>query len=100
VAKLVKLEAERVRRLADAIERNLRAGALREIRVAVEDVEDPGLWRKAAVMAAHRLGFRATTFCAAGALVLLVHRPVTDAERRQAADAMAALILQGGPGRP
>ena len=91
------IESQRVKRLAAVIERDLRAGMAREIRVRATDAEDPGLWRRAVVIAAHRLGLRATTFVTGDALVLLVHRPVSDSEKRMAAEAIADLILHGCP---
>ncbi len=58
MAKVVSIERERTLRLADAIERELRVSGVRELRVSKGEVEHPRRWRRAAVIAAHRLGFR------------------------------------------
>ncbi|HET9078568.1 MAG TPA: hypothetical protein VFN68_16655 [Acidimicrobiales bacterium] len=99
MGEVVSVERERTSRLADAIERELRVTGARELRIPMEAVEDPGRWRRAGVLASHRLGFKASTFAVAGVLGLIVHQPVTDAERRRFANAMAALIVPRGAAR-
>lgn len=57
MAKIVDLERRRVDKLADQIEREL-AGlpAMSHMHVPISDVEDPQRWRRAARIAARRLG--------------------------------------------
>jgi hypothetical protein len=95
VGKVVNLERERTVRLASDIERVLRRSGERTFAVPSSSVEDPIRWRRAAVMAAHRLGFRACTYRRNGCLVVEVARPVTDAERRSAAEVFSGLLLAG-----
>jgi hypothetical protein len=97
VGKIVSIERQRTVRLADDIEGMLRRGGDRELRLRAEDVEEPTRWRRAAVMAGHRLGYPTSTWAAGGWLGLLLHRPVTEAERRGSAEAMAGWILYGVP---
>ena len=62
VARVVDLDLEKTRRLARDIERELRNSGGREFAVEVGAVEDVSRWRRAAIMAAHRMGHRASTY--------------------------------------
>jgi hypothetical protein len=96
VGKAVSIEKERTLRLAREIERELRLTGARELRVPITEVEDPARWRRAAVMASHRIGFVANTLKWGRTLVLLVHKPVTEAESRWAAEVTTDLLLPAG----
>ena len=62
MAKVVDLERRKVDKLADQIEQEL-AGLppMSRLHVPLSDVEDPERWRRAARLAAHRLGWRVAT---------------------------------------
>lgn len=93
---VVSIQKRRTERLADAIEQTLMInGGYGFIENAAE-VDDPRLWRRAAVVAAHRLGYRATTWADEQHLVVVINRPITDDERQAAAKAVSA-VLRPGP---
>ena len=100
--KLVRLERERTRRLLKQIERDLRlahATGERVLAVEADEVEDVPRWRRAAVMSAHRMGYRATTYCWGNQLRVELDLPVTEEERRRAAAVTADLLGFRGPAR-
>jgi hypothetical protein len=95
MGKLVSIEGRRTVRLADAIERRLRANGECGFVVDADEVDDPDMWRRAAVMAVHRLGYKARTWADADQVAVIVDRPVTEAEKQWAADAVSAFIRPG-----
>jgi hypothetical protein len=100
--KLVRLERERTRRLSRQIEHDLRrthATGSRMLAVEAEGVGDIPRWRRAAVMAAHRMGHRATTYCWGNQVRVELDLPITEAERRRAAILTASLLGLRGTGR-
>jgi hypothetical protein len=100
--KLVRLERERTRRLSRQIEQDLRrthATGGRMLAVEADRVEDVPRWRRAAVMAAHRMGHRATTYCWGNQVRVELDLPITEAERRRAAIVTAGLLGLQGTGR-
>lgn len=90
--RVVDLERERTLRLSAEIERELRHSGARTLAAAVEEVEDLGRWRRAAVMAAHRMGHRARTYLWGREVAVELDLPVTEAEDRHAALAVASLL--------
>lgn len=95
MGKLVDIEKYRVAKLADGIESKVRRNGGSGYAVDAATVEEPELWRKAAVVAVHRLGYRASTYRAEGRLAVVVHRPISEAEQRLAAEAVSALLRPG-----
>lgn len=62
MAKVVDLERRRVDKLADQIERQLAVlPPMSHLHVPISEVDDPQRWRRAARLAAHRLGWRVAT---------------------------------------
>lgn len=100
--KLVRLERERIRRLSTQIEQDLRrahalaAGCWQSKQTESEMSRVGG---RAAVMAAHRMGHRATTYCCGSQVRVELDLPITEAERRWAAVATAGLLGLRGTGR-
>ncbi|MHB1614430.1 MAG: hypothetical protein ACYCXA_13680 [Actinomycetes bacterium] len=90
--RVVDLERERTRRLSSEIERELRLTGVRTLVAAVDEVEDLGRWRRAAVMAAHRMGHQARTYVWGREVAVELDRPVTEAEDRRAAELVASLL--------
>ena len=90
--RVVDLERERTRRLSSEIERELRQTGVRTLVAAVDGVEDLGRWRRAAVMAAHRMGHRARTYVWGREVGVELDLPVTEAEDRRAAQLVANLL--------
>lgn len=90
--RVVDLDRERTRRLAAEIERELRQAGVRTLVAGVDDVEDLGRWRRAAVMAAHRMGHRARTYLWGREVAVELDLPVSRAEDRQAAEMVASLL--------
>jgi len=90
--RVVDLERERTRRLSAEVERELREAGARTLVVALEDVENLGRWRRAAVMAAHRMGHRARTYVWGEEVAVELDLPVTEAEDRHAALLVASLL--------
>ena len=91
-ARVVDLEREKTRRLARDIERELRNSGDREFAVDVGAVEDVSRWRRAAIMAAHRMGHRASTYLWRGEWRVELDLPVTEAERRYSALLIGSII--------
>lgn len=89
---VVDLDRERTRRLAKAIERQLRREGGRSLTVDLNTVEDVPRWRRAAVLAAHSLGHGATTYVWGSQLRVELDLPITETERRQAAEVTAWLL--------
>ena len=90
---VVDLEAERTRRLSASIERGLRRGGGRGLAVDEDRIDDVGRWRRAAVMAAHRLGHRASTYRWRGQWDVALDVPVSAVEQRSAAELTVGLIF-------
>ncbi|HEX2699211.1 MAG TPA: hypothetical protein VHM89_03280 [Acidimicrobiales bacterium] len=62
MAKVVDLERRKVDKLADQIEQQLAVlPPMSHLHVPISEVEDPQRWRRAARLAAHRLGWRVAT---------------------------------------
>jgi hypothetical protein len=100
--KLVRLERERTRRLSRQIEQDLRranATGGRMLAVEADSVGDVPRWRRAAVMAAHRMGHGATTYCWGNQVRVELDLPITEAERRRAAIVTAGLLGLPGASR-
>jgi hypothetical protein len=95
MGKVVSIEKHRTVRLADAIERKLRANNGSGFVVDAGEVDDPRLWRRAAVIAVHRLGYRARTWGGEDRLAVIIDRPISDVEKRWAAEAISAVIRPG-----
>ena len=93
LSRLVNMERERTRRLSRTIERDLRRAGGKSLAVDEGEVEDPTRWRRAAVMAAHRLGHRAETYRWLGQWNVDLDYPVTKAESQFAADVIGTLLL-------
>ena len=89
---MVDLDRERTRRLSSDIERELRLTGVRTLVAAIDEVEDLGRWRRAAVMAAHRMGHRARTYLWGKEVAVELDLPVTEAEDRRAAEFVASLV--------
>jgi hypothetical protein len=87
------MERERTRRLSRVIERDLHRAGGKALAVDEGNVEDPVRWRRAAVMAAHRLGHRARTYLWLGQWHVDLDYPVTHEQSRMAADVMGALLF-------
>ena len=62
MGKVISIERQRTLRLALEIEREFRRSGARELRVKASYFDDVGRWRRAAVIAVHRLGHPATTW--------------------------------------
>ena len=90
--RVVDLERERTRRLSSEIERELRLTGVRTLVAAIDEVEDLGRWRRAAVMAAHRMGHRARTYLWGREVAVELDLPVSEAEDRHAAELVASLL--------
>ena len=90
--RVVDLERERTRRLSSDIERELRLAGVRTLLAAVDEVENLDRWRRAAVMAAHRMGHRARTYLWGKEVAVELDLPVTEAEDRRAAELVASLV--------
>jgi hypothetical protein len=93
VGRVVDLECERTRRLSVLIERDWRRSGDATVAVDADAVDDVRRWRKAAVMAAHRMGHKASTYAWRGEWVAALDVPVTVADNRRAAEILASLIL-------
>ena len=100
MAKIVDLERRRVDKLADQIERQL-AGLppMSHLHVPISEVEDPQRWRRAARIAAHRLGWRVATGVSRHGFVWLTDtreppREVLEARSRQLSDRLDLLISE------
>jgi len=89
---VVDMERERTRRLSRAIERDLRRAGGKALAVDEGGVDDSVRWRRAAVMAAHRMGHQAHTYLWLGQWHVDLDYPVTKEESRMAADVMSALL--------
>lgn len=89
---VVNLDRERTRRLAKEIERDLRRAGGRSLIVDLSTIDDVARWRRAAVLAAHSLGHRASTYMWGGRLRVELDLPITEVERRQAALVTARLV--------
>lgn len=94
-SKVVDLDRERTRQLSRTIEKDLRRGGARTLKVDVDALEDVARWRRAAIMAAHRMGHRATTYLWRRQLHVELDLPVTEAERRQAALVAESILGRG-----
>ena len=83
MAKVVDLERRKVDKLADQIERQL-AGLppMSHLLVPITEVEDPQRWRRAARLAAHRLGWRVATGVSRHGFVWLTDMIPEDTNRR------------------
>jgi hypothetical protein len=92
VGRVVSLERERTRRLSMVIERQLREAGGRSVAVDAASVEDVARWRRAAIVAAHRMGQRASTYALAGQVRVELDLPVTAAEHGWAAQVAAGLL--------
>ena len=92
VRRIVDLDRERTRRLAVEIERELRLTGVRTLVAAIDEVEDLGRWRRAAVMASHRMGHRARTYLWGREVAVELDLPVSEAEDRRAAEMVASLL--------
>ena len=90
--RVVDLDLERTRRFSAEIERELRRSGARTLVAATDGVEDLGRWRRAAVMAAHRMGHRARTYIWGREVALELDLPVSEAEDRLAAELVASLL--------
>ena len=90
-----KRERTRVAEMAGAIEEELRASGSRELHVRADSVADRGEWRRAAIIAAHRIGYPGATMDRGAVLSLFVRKPSSPLEDRLAANAVAALITHG-----
>ena len=97
MGKVISIERQRTLRLALEIEREFRRSGARELRVKAGDVDDVGRWRRAAVIAVHRLGHPATTWASGEIVAAAVLRPVTVMERQDAAQRIADLLFGGTP---
>jgi hypothetical protein len=95
MGKVVSIERHRTMRLADAIERKLRANNGSGFVVDAGKVDDLRAWRQAAVIALHRLGYKARTWVGEDRLAVIVDRPISAAEKRWAAEAVSAVIRPG-----
>jgi len=100
VAKVVDLERRKVDKLADEIERQL-AGLppMSHLHVPLSEVEDPQRWRRAARLAAHRLGWRVATGVSRHGFVWLtdVREPppeLLEAHSRQVMDRLDRMISE------
>jgi hypothetical protein len=100
MAKVVDLERRKVDKLAEQIERQL-AGLppMSRLHVPIAEVEDPGRWRRAARLAAHRLGWRVATGVSRHGFVWLtdVREPppeVLEAHSRQVTDRLDRIISE------
>jgi pyridoxal biosynthesis lyase PdxS len=98
-ARVIELDRAKTRRVSREIERDLRRGGARTIMVDVQTVEDVLRWRRAAIMAAHRMGHRATTYLWGRQLLVELDLPVTDPERREAAAVTSSILGLGRAGR-
>jgi hypothetical protein len=87
------MERERTRRLSRTIERDLRLAGGKSLAVDESEVEDPTRWRRAAVMAAHRMGRRAETYRWLGQWYIDLDYPVTKEESRFVAEVIGALFF-------
>ena len=90
--RVVDLERERTRRLSSEIERELRLTGVRTLVAAIDEVEYLGRWRRAAVMAAHRMDHRARTYLWGREVAVELDLPVSEAEDRHAAELVASLL--------
>ena len=97
-ARVIELDREKTRRVSRVIERDLRRGGARTLMVDVQTIEDVPRWRRAAIMAAHRMGHRATTYLWGRQVTVELDLPVTDEERRQAAAITSGLLGLGRTG--
>ena len=95
MGKVVSIEKHRTMRLADAIERRLRANHGCGFVVNAHEVDNPMVWRRAAVIAVHRLGYRARTWAGGDHLAVITDRPINDVEKRWAAEAVSAIVRPG-----
>jgi hypothetical protein len=90
--RVIDLEREKTRRLAREIERELRNSGDRVFAVEAGAVEDVSRWRRAAIMAAHRMGHQASTYLWRGEWRVVLDVPVTAAERRRSALLIESII--------
>lgn len=101
-SKVVDLDRERTRQLSMQIEQGLRrahATGGRMLAVEADRVGDVQRWRRAAVMAAHRIGHRATTYRWGSQVRVELDLPVSEGERRRAALVVASQLGLRGSGR-
>lgn len=100
MAKIVDSERRRVDKLADQIERQL-AGfpPMSHLHVPISDVKSPQRWRRAARIAAHRLGWRVATGVSQHGFVWLDRHSepppeVLEARSRRLSDRLDLLISE------
>lgn len=100
MARVVDLERHRVEKLAAQIERQL-AGLppMSRLHVPLSEVDDPQRWRRAARLAAHRLGWRVATGVSRHGFVWLtdVREPppeVQEAHLRQVTERLDRMIAE------
>lgn len=96
--KIVDIEKYRVAKLAAGIESMLCRNGGSGYAVDMATVEEPDLWREAAVVAVHRMGYRASAYKAEGRLAVVVERSISEAEQRRAAGVgLAVAAFRGTP---
>jgi hypothetical protein len=98
-ARVVDLERAKTRRLARDIERELRNSGDRVFAIDVGAVEDVSRWRRAAIMAAHRMGHQASTYLWRGEWRVALDIPVSEAERRRSALLIESIVAPRLPRR-
>lgn len=100
MGKVVDLERLKVDKLADQIEGQLATlPPMSHLHVPLSEVEDPERWRRAARLAAHRLGWRVATGVSRHGFVWLtdIREPapeVLEAHTRQVMDRLDRIILE------
>lgn len=101
MGKLVDFERFKVDQLADQIEGQLaKLPPMSHLHVPLSEVEDPERWRRAARVAARRLGWRVATGVSRHGFVWLtdIREPppeVLEAHTRQVMDRLERMILEG-----
>ena len=90
--RVVDLERERTRRLSSDIERELRLTGARTLVATLDEVENLDRWRRAAVVAAHRMGHRARTYVWGQEVAVELDLPATGLEDRFGAELAASLV--------
>ena len=93
MTRLVDMERERTLRLSCTIERDLRRAGGKSLSIDEDRVENLARWRRAAVMAAHRMGHRAETYRWLGRWRIDLDYPLTKAESKFAADVIGGLLF-------
>ena len=93
------LERARTERLADTLVAPLRERGQAFARIA--DVDDVGRWRRAAVLAGHRLGLHVRTLVAESSdlVAYVTDRPVSMAEQREGLRLVTQVLAGGHPRR-